>query len=488
MKPILRMRIFRDIGKDYVEQDLTEMLFKDIDFEREGVYPSFFRSDFSRSQFAGCTFFMNKFGRADLIDIYIENTRFYKVDFGSCLFKNATMKKTIFQENRYHGVAIQYCYFKNCTFQNEHFITNMFHCVFDQCNFFNCKFEKSSLESNQFTNCQFSEVDMAECIAENLWFSTCDLSNVCLNATMWSTCLYKDTDIRCISFKYHGEITDVLSSKLDKYTSQLLASRRLAEYLNTRIIAHTIGIQTDLPADLSLVLDIATTLQQSTREKNMLRILDMLQFYIGGKYIDFVEYTHLLSILQNNNWSKFSFDESLKYESKLFQIEKQHEKLSLNLSYICTIAPNQLCIASFRLPFDNSSDAQEYLNNLFQLTNQEYCMCLFRPPYFEVLSEATGSVILTIAASALLVVLLARAAKVVCHDALSIKIQHKTAEQIAKQLEATNCDLSSLKAICSIANKYGLLHTPSDDKQTLQELSSELTKGGILDVIINLLT
>lgn len=488
MKPVLKMRVFQDMGTDHEGQDLTEMLFKDVDYEQHEFHASFFRSDFSRSQFAGCIFFMNKFGRADFIDVYIEGTKFHMVDFGSCMFKNATIEKAVFQENRYHGVAIQFCYFRNCTFRNEHFITNMFHCVFDQCDFINCKFEKSSLESNQFTNCRFSEVDMAECVAENIWFSACSLSDVCLNAAMWATCLYKETDIRSISFKYHGEIVDVLSAKLDKYTRQLLESRRLAEYLNSRIIARSIGVQADLSVELSLVLDIAQSLQQSTREKNMLRILDMLQFYIGSKYINFVEGIHLLSILQNYDWSGYPFGESLKYESRLFQIEKQHEDSLRNLSYICTIKPDQLCTANFRLSFNNSSDAQDYLNALFQSINEEYCVCMFKPPYFEVLAEAPGSIILTVAASALLVVLLARAAKIVFHDALSIKIQYKTAKQISKQLENTNGDLSTLKSICTVANKYGLLHTPSDDKQALLKLSSELTKGGILDVIINLLT
>ena len=155
MNELISYRKFKFNGSyNREKEDFTYTAFFDYDFSNDKETTSFFRSDFSRSNFISCTFNGNAFGRADFINVIMKNVEFEEVNFGSCLFKNSLIEKVHFQNNKYHGVAIQYSYFKKCIFRNEKIITNMYNCEFEQCTFINCKFEKSSLDHNSFIDCE----------------------------------------------------------------------------------------------------------------------------------------------------------------------------------------------------------------------------------------------------------------------------------------------------------------------------------------------
>ncbi len=487
MGEILSKKIFYDNLEDYTAQCLTDTIFRDIDYRAANKSPSFFRADFSRSHFTSCTFWHNQFGRADLIDMYITNTEFCEVDFGSCMIKNTTLEKSMFQENNYHGVAIQYCFFRNCTFRDEEFITNMFHCTFVQCTFINCKFQKSSLEQNAFIKCEFIKVDISECVAENLSFSYCSLRDVFLNASMWASYLYKGTDINLFAFKYHGEIVDVLHNESNRYIKQFLINGQLSEFYNARIIAHKSMPDIDLIDDLSVVLDQAKKQPKLQRQKNLSRILDMMQFYCGSDEIEFKKYFQLLALLRQYDWEQFPFEETLEYESRLFQIRKLCQEFDVDQAWLYTVSPSEPCIAIFRLKFDDSVQAMEYLDNVYTQANYLLCGNAYEPPFFNVLSVEQGSIILTVSSIALLTVLISYAAKTVFHNLLSIKVETAISTQIVQRLNKAGTGVATLSKICNIAKESGLLEQPKENCNAIGKLSTELSKGEIQDIMINFL-
>lgn len=480
-------RIFIDNSDDYSSKNLSGMIFRDIDYRSLQKQPSFFRCDFRGSNFSGCTFFCNQFGRADFVDAFISNTEFCEANFGSCMFKNVTLEKSLFQSNRYHGVAIQYCYYRNCTFRDENFVTNMFRCTFEQCTFINCTFQKSSLEHNSFNKCEFIKVDMSECIAENLSFTNCALRDVFLNASMWATYLYKGTDINGFAFKYHGEVIDVLHDEIEQYMNQLWENGQLAEFFNTRIIVHKSFPIIDLTKDLRTTLKQAKLQQKLVRRKNLSHILEIIQFYCGASEIEFTVYWQLVSILDEYDWSQFPFDESLEYETGMFQIHQVCQQFSMELNHIYTIPKNEICLITFRLNFDNVEQAKKYLTELYEQTNLFLCDGTYNSPLYDVLSVERGSVVLTVASAALLAVLVSYAAKMVFRNLLSLRIQYKLEKQIIQQLECAGKSIATLNKVCSLARENGFLSKPQDEKKMVELLSSELSKGEILEIIINLL-
>ena len=152
---------------------------------------SFFRADFRRSRIQNCQFYHNIFGRADFVDVFIENTSFCDVNWGSCLFKNSKITDSTYTNNFYKGVSMQFNTFVDCKFVNEKFIFNVYKCKFIKCKFYNCTFEKSSLEDIYFEKCYFHNVNIAECHAENLKFNACQINMLKLGVTYWSTYLFK---------------------------------------------------------------------------------------------------------------------------------------------------------------------------------------------------------------------------------------------------------------------------------------------------------
>lgn len=485
MDSIVSVNLFENTKDNYERCDLTSLLFKDIDYSKDRRSVSFYRSDFNRSQFNSCTFYKNIFGRADFINIFAVNTEFLEVDFGSCMIKNATFEKTQFEKNRYHGVAIQNSYFYKSTFRNETFVTNMFETTFDQCTLINCKFEKSSLDHITFINCEFIKVDIAECWAENLRFDNCTLRDVYLGASLWTTYLYKATDIDNFSFKYRGEIIDLWNGTPEDFLAKLWKQGRLFEYLNAIIVGRKI-LQRQFIVELQKALGAMKLQPIQIRKNNITRTLEMILFYSNSDAINFLSYMETLETFEAFPWSDLPFEEEILYDSIVYKIQKNFQNFNFSISYLLALPRDEICVATYHLNFDTSDIARLYLEQIYQTANIE-CGNTYQPPYMQIISERTGSIIMTVASIATLTLLISFVAKKVFHNLSSIRIESKVTKEISKQIEDSGGDIKKLKNACSVADKYNLLDSESDSK-TLEKLSSEVTKGEILDIVLQFLT
>ncbi len=479
------VKYFKENEKNHESCNLSDLVFKDIDYSRITKEISFFRSDFSRSCFYNCTFNRNLFGRADFIDVYFKNTDFDLVDFGSCLIKNAVLERVMFNSNRYHGVAIQYTYFKKCVFRDEEFVTNMYHCEFYECTFINCTFKKSSLDCNTFSKCEFIKVDISECVAENLKFDNCSLRNVYLCANLWTTYLYKDTDIQSFEFKYRGKIEDIWNGNSKEFVDNLINKKLYFEYLNSIIIGEMIPIH-GLTMEFKQLFPIIISQSAQNRKSTIIKILDMIFFYYNYYKIPLKDYISIYMYLSDINWEDIPFEEVLIYDSKLYKIRKKIEHFDFGLSYMRSISIDTVCIAQFHINSDDSKFALLYLEQVFDIANHDFCNDAYNKPLIKVIQEDKGSVILTIASAALLALFVSYVAKKVMHNTFSIQIENEIKKQILKRLSDNKSDMKNIKNVCTLAQEYELLDISNDSKQ-ISHLSSELTKGEILSIILNFL-
>ena len=484
MKDLMAVRYFVETGKSHERENLTELVFKDLDYTTLDSPISFFRSDFMRSRFYSCTFHRNSFDRADFIDVYIKACDFSSVDFGACLFKNAVIEKVNFKNNTYNGVAIQYSYFKNCVFRDENFITNMYNCDFRECTFINCTFKKSSLDCNTFSYCEFIKVDMSECIKDNSKFDSCTLRDVYLCANLWATYLYKKTDIYQFGFKYRGNVVDIWSGDPAEFIKELLDHGLYFEYVNSSIVGKL--IKPDMVLDLiQNILPSILEQPEILRRKNMLRILDMLCFYINDERIAFKDYLALYSLFASFDWKGLPPEEVLEYQISIYRLQKTIEQFDFDISYIKKIPQSEICIAKFHMAIDDAEDAKMHLRKAYVAANNEFCEGIFPEPLFTVLQVEQGSVILTIAAASLLTVLVSCAAKKVMHNINSIRVENVFTQQFVRKLSSSQ-NLAELKKGCKLAQEHRFLSDENDIKH-MAKLSSELTKGEIIDIILSFL-
>lgn len=485
MDGVEKSNLYMENGQEHECCSFTDSVFKDLDYSQYKDPISFFRSDFSRSRFYSCTFNRNSFGRADFIDVLIKNTEFDSVDFGSCLLKNALLEKVIFSRNSYRGIAIQYSCFRKCVFRDEDFITNMYHCEFHECTFINCTYKKSSLDSNTFSNCEFIKVDMSECIAENLKFRSCSLRDVFLGANLWTTYLYRDTDIYSFGFKYRGKQVDIWNGNPALFIGRLLQKQLFFEYFNVLIIGDLVP-EYGFACEFERLFPQIMTLSTPQRKRTIIKILDMLLFYQNYQKLPIGEYLSVYAYLHQMNWGDTPFDEVLIYNARLFKIQKSMEQLDFDLSYIRSFPSDAICISKYHINCDDATIAREYLENAFNSANHLLCGDVYSQPLIKVINEEKGSVILTIASAAVLALLVSYVAKKVMHNLHSIQIEHGIKKQILKSLTGGGADISDIKKSCALAQKLDLLPNEKDSEH-INRLSSELTKGEVLEIILNFL-
>lgn len=470
--------------------NLSFKLFEDIDYTKSNNIVSFYRCDFRRSKFNNCTFYKNPFGRADFIDTYIYNSKFINVNWGSCLFENATFKYVEFFENQYKGVSARYSYFNNCTFTKENIITNMFDCTYESCTFIDCIYEKSSITNAKFINCTFIRTDISQCHAEKLKFDSCKLEQVFLGLPFWGTYLFRETFISSFAFKYRGDIVDI--AREDYFSSsfnEFWRKGRLYEFLNAHIISKQLSMQSDLLSITQKVFEKLKTFPVKIRKKNILDILDMLEFYFSYDNIDFITYNAIIEYIYDYGWKDYPFDEIIEYSSRIYKINCLMANFMYNYRYLYTIDPNKKCECIFRLNYDDQEDATTYLTSIFNIANTNLCNNYYDSPLFKVIKVESGSIILTISSWALLAILVSYSVKRVIHNLESIKIEHTVSTAIQKQLtdSETPCSTSDIDKIGKIATKYHLLNTDDIDDAKLNKVSSEITKGEILSIILNLI-
>lgn len=485
MEYIKNTNYFTEDWKNHEGANLSDFVFKGLDYRFSSQPVSFFRSDFSRSRFDNCAFKNNLFGRADFIDVCIENSSFDSVNFGSCLFKNAFLDKVQFQKNHYHGVAVQCSTFRNCVFRNELFVTNMRQCDFYECTFINCKFEKSYIDENTFINCELIKVDISECIADELRFDNCTLTEVYLCANLWAGYFYKKTNIYNFGFKYRGKIVDIWNDDCTSFLNTLYGKGLYPEFVNSILVARL----KQKEQIIEIIKDAFQKIMKQPaqiRKNAMLKLLHMLSFYFDDQNLPLDVFLPIYSFLENYNWENTSFEESLLYQAEIYKLRTKIEKMNFHVSYVRNMKPDILCFIKFHLNMDTKEEAVQFVEKIFSIANSDYCLGAFPEPLFSLISVEDGSVILTLATSAILAVLISFAAKHIAHNLNSIRIEQCITKNIMRRLTDSQVSLAEIQKSCNLAQKFSLLSTDSDLKQ-LSRLSSELTKGAILDIIIHFL-
>ncbi|WP_305116188.1 pentapeptide repeat-containing protein [Thomasclavelia cocleata] len=489
MYEMMKVDVFDKTILNCESMNLSYKLFEDVDYTQSESIVSFYRCDFRGSKINNCIFYKNPFGRSDFIDTYICNSKFREVNWGSCLFENASFENTQFSGNRYKGVSAKYTYFKKCIFSNETIISNMFDCLYQECTFVDCIYEKSSILNIQFINCTFIRTDISQCHAEQLKFDSCTLQDVYLGLPFWATYLFKNTFINRFAFKYHGEIIDIIrESYFLSSFKEFWENGRLYEYINAHIISKQISMQSDLLNIVKKVFQKLIVFPAKIRKKNILDILSMFEFYFSYDNIDFITYNSIIEYLNLEGWKNYPFDEVIEYSAKIFKINVLISNFKYDYKYLYTINTNQKCICNFRLDCKDKEEAIKYLDTVFNVANDNLCNGYYDPPLFEVKDISVGSIILTISSWALLAILVSYSAKKVFHNLQSIKIEHALNVAIQKQLsDKTNpTTINDIDKVGKIAAKYNLINTDDDDAK-LNKLSSELTKGEILSIILNLI-
>lgn len=212
----------------------------------------------------------------------------------------------------------------------------------------------------------------------------------------------------------------------------------------------------------------------------------MLLFYQNYYKIPFGEYLSIYFFFAQMNWEGLPFEEVLIYDAKLYKIRKSLEELNLDLAYVRSFPTDAICISKFHLNCNDAAIALEYLETAFNIANQDICGEAYAEPLIRVVQEERGSVILTIASAAILTLLVSYVAKKVMHNVFSIQIENGIKKQIVERLKTEGTDLTEIKKSCDLAQKCNFLPTERDMEQ-INRLSSELTKGEILDVILNFL-
>lgn len=481
---------FNPTLKNYEALDLSFKLFENLDYQKENDIVSFYRCDFRGSHFENCVFSKNPFGRADFIDVYVYGSKFIEVNWGSCLFENAMFDNVVFLKNQYRGVAARYSHFKNCTFQNESIITNMFDCTFEDCTFIDCLYEKSTISNVSYINCTFIRTDISQCHAEKLKFDTCHLEEVYLGLTFWGTYLFKNTYIKSFAFRNRGKIIDIVREEYfyEAFTD-FWKKGRLYEFLNAHIISKQLCMKSDLLEITQLIFEELNNYPVKIRRKNIINILDLLEFYLGYENIDFITYNAIIEYISIISWKTYSFDEAIEYSSKIFKIQNLMSNFAYDYKYLYTINSNQTCECKIRINCDNSENAIEYISSIFDAVNSQFCKNYYKPPFFEIEKIEFGSIILTISSWLLLVVFATYCTKKIVHNIESIKIEHAFSLALQKKISETenSNSISDIDKIGKIITKYRLVDT-TDDYDKFNIVSNEITKGEIISIIINLIS
>ncbi len=485
MYDMMKVQKFHNNLDTYESKDLSFLFFADIDFSNDVSAKSFYRADFRRSKISNCNFYKNAFGRADFVDVYIQNSSFDNVNWGACLFKNSNIISSIFKNNSYKGISLQFNTFKDCTFKEEHFVFNAYKCKFIKCTFEKCTFEKSSLEDITFECCIFNDVNIAECHSENLKFDSCKVNSLKLGITYWSTYLFKYTKIDECTFMYKGEIIDVSSIEyFGRYMDVLLQQDRLYEFLNC-IIINNKNSKNVVPA-FCYVWHRIEKLPRFIRNKNIIDILEMLQFYHGYMAIGYEEYNSILVILNNQDWNDYSFEDANVYMSKVYQLNRTFDNCIFPVSYLSTIDLNSTCEIVIRLNFDKEADAIKYIDDIFGQLNL-ILKSVYAEPLYTTIKTNKGSIVLTISSFLLLGILLSYTYKKIAHNNEVVRFERSLSENLKKRLSEDNISISEVKKICSVAKENNLTDS-SLDIESIKNFSKEITTGEIISIILKVIS
>lgn len=395
---------------------------------------SFYRSDFRGSKFENVTFFENNFDIADFINNMFFNVEFNKVNFGEAEIKNCVFTKCYFKENIYISVPFTNCTFIKCDFINEKFRLTMKECTFKECTFKNCVYDQCSTDTIEFNDCTIIKCEMSTMHAENYKIIDCIFRDTYLGINFLGTYLIKGTDFNLLSFKYRGEIVLISDSAFfERYTYDMFKHFRYYEYLNLLILLNKNYV---LEKELQRVLENFDNIDNKNLRLYTIKcIFEMLEFYFQSDYLTISTICNLLMILEKYK-NSFSDEEKLNIECGIFRLENLIITSNMELNYLSHCDPDKVALAEFTFNTDDIEEAKEKVNKLMCIVNQNFTNNYYNTPY-TIISIKKGSVIITIAASLLLILLATKVAKNVCHTICKMQVEIATSKKILSTIENT---------------------------------------------------
>lgn len=461
-------------GQSYEKCDLSYRVLKDLDFSIIGPI-SFFRSDFRGSKFSSITFCHNNFDLADFIGNTFMNVEFREINWGNSEVKNCYFTKCQFFSNSYNDSAIHNTTFEKCIFENETFRFTMFDCEFHNCQFINCTFDQCTTDNLVFSGCQIIKTEMSTMHAENFKFLNCIIRDTYLGSCFMGTYLFKNVDMNLLSFKYRGEIQSLHSNFFDELIDTFLIQKRYFEHLNLLLLCRK-------TSDFSKVFrtlfpQILEESNPNTRNYNIKNSIEMLIFYYNSDLLQFSSLLEIMAFLQtlNQNTSIIPHGSVLVFREAVFKLSNTISEADFDSDYLASIPDSKCCRVVIHCTDTSFQQAEERINRIFEIANQKLNNH-YEPPYFKIIEEKKGSVILTISSALLLSLMAAKVVKSIFGIFCEMKI---TSAKTKKEVEL----IENSKSVTSLRKITQVDKTLEQDEKQILELNEVFGK----DYIINLL-
>lgn len=371
-------------------EDLSLMLFKDINFKKIKQKISFFRSDFRQSHFINTHFYFNNFDRADFISCVFENCKLERCNIASSEIKNCYFFNVEFSANQYDNTSIQDCIFEDCSFPDENFLVNMKSCKFINCIFSNCNFERSTTELLEFQNCKLINTNLATMHAERHQFSHCELKNVEIDLSYFFSYLVSNTSMDEIEFLYRGHSVDLKSGTIltDSF-DKLVRENRYYELINGHI---QFAEYEKLVLNIDLILDKVSQMDSFLRIAEFKNIFRAFQFYLLQNMLPYDVFIKFIEIIKNYNWNQFPFEEKLEYLAETQKLECIIDVLIFQEPMISS-ANAKIALLTFKCKTDDYNEAYSTVSNFLSYTFKK----LHVDFDFELIKKEQGSWILSFA-------------------------------------------------------------------------------------------
>ncbi len=428
--------------KDFIEfkkfesEDISYVIFKDINFRAYMHSVSFYRSDFRGSRFENVTFYKNNLDRSDFLNAIFLNCNFEKVQFGCCQMKNCYFENVRFINNLYRNTSIHSTTFVNCEFPDENFLINMQHCKLVNCTYKGCSFEMSTTDSDIFQKCTFIDTNLATMHAENHTFIECKFSNVCLDSSYYFGYSIANCNMEDVCFLYRGEYIDWRDLNPQDFLHKFEKEHRFNDILNLHIICKT---QIEIPS----VIEESMAYYANNKYGRMLditNIMNTLIFYAMYETVDFNTLHNISNILSNFNWEKYNFDERMeiealqsKFQNALYlSIHSQDYLLGIDSAYISLLTIN----------FENDN-----LDKCIEMAKQ-FIDSISNNEYWNLIQQKKGSWVLTFAIPTLILIsVLPKIIKNYSDIYFDIKNKKMLSDKLQLQLQQEKLSVKDIKKI-----------------------------------------
>lgn len=443
------------------KEDFTYTLFEKVDFSKDAIPTTFFRSDFRGAKFIEVDFYKNNFDRADFISSIFVNSNLISVNIAACEMKNCFFHNVKFQGNMYNNTSIQECTFQECTFDKENFLINMKNCTFINCKISCCKFERSTTEKITFEKCDINESNFANMHAERYHFKECQLTDNYFDICYIFGYLFYMTDICNINIIYMGEIVEFTEDNVKKrFSINLWKQQRYYEFINSQIL---FGKYNNTFQLIKKAFEELINCNKFTRKLEIYNIFDMLQFYAFNNTFDFELVKSLLEYFDNFNWDVFELEERIIYLA-------QYEKFKI---YITESEYNNHFISSAQR--DISLITFHCNTNDYELAYETVAKCISKiyeslniETNLELINVTKGSWVLTFVVISACALLLPKIIKQYTDLYVEINTKRSISNKIIEKINKKNINVNDFKTLSEIAITTGLV---KEEKIELNDIS-----------------